>query len=81
MADIDASAYGPLIDAVERAADRRAHAGFPPQAFAGAVLRILDSRHPPSRYAVPWQTAVLIALRRLLPDATWDGLVRRALRW
>ena len=81
MSGIDASAYAPLIAAVEQAADRRARTGFPPQAFAETVLKILNTRQPRARYAIPWQTAGLITLRRLLPDATWDWLVRRALRW
>ena len=81
MIGIDASAYAPLIAAVEQAADRRARTGFPPQAFAETVLKILNTRQPRARYAIPWQTAGLITLRRLLPDATWDWLVRRALRW
>jgi hypothetical protein len=70
-----------LIAAVEHAADRRARTGFPPQAFAETVLKILNTRQPRARYAIPWQTARLITLRRLLSDATWDWLVRRALRW
>ena len=81
MTDIDASAYAPLIAAVEQAAERRARTGFPAQAFAEAVQKILNSRHPRARYAIPWQTAGLMALRRLLPDAGWDWLVRRVLRW
>jgi NAD(P)-dependent dehydrogenase (short-subunit alcohol dehydrogenase family) len=81
MTKIDTSAYLPLIEAVEQAADRRARAGFPPQAFAETVLKVLNSPHPHVRYAIPWQTGALIAFRRLLPDAGWDWLVRRALRW
>ncbi len=81
MTEIDTSAYAPLIAALEQAADRRSRTGFPPQAFAEEVLKILNSRHPRARYAIPWQTAGLMALRRLLPDASWDWLVRRALKW
>jgi NAD(P)-dependent dehydrogenase (short-subunit alcohol dehydrogenase family) len=81
MAGIDASAYTPLIEAVAQAADRRARAGFSAQAFAETVLKILNSDHPRARYAIPWQTGALIALRRLLPDASWDWLVRGALKW
>ena len=81
MIGIDASAYAPLIGAVDQAADRRARAGFPPRAFAETVLKILNSHHPRVRYAIPWQTGALIAIRRLLPDAGWDWFVRRALKW
>ena len=81
MTEIDTNAYAPLIAAVEQAAGQRARTGFPPLAFAEAVLKILNSRHPRARYAIPWQTAGLMALRRLLPDAVWDWLVRRALGW
>ena len=81
MAEVDTSAYAHLIAAVEQAAAQRARTGFPPRAFAETVLKILSARHPRARYAIPWQAGVRIGLRRLLPDAGWDWLVRRMLRW
>ena len=77
----DTGAYASLIAAVENAASRRAAAGFPPQLFAEAVLRILNTPRPRARYPIPRHTAVMIVLRQLMPDGLWDWAVRRMLRW
>ena len=75
------SAYAPLIAAVEGAAARRAAGGFPPQRLADLVLKVLNDPRPRARYALPVQAAWTIALRQWLPDAWWDWIVRRLLKW
>jgi NAD(P)-dependent dehydrogenase (short-subunit alcohol dehydrogenase family) len=73
--------YAPLISAVERYARVSARMGFPPELFARAVERILNSRHPPTRYPVPFSAGMMMRLRRWLPDWAWDWGTRRVLRW
>jgi NAD(P)-dependent dehydrogenase (short-subunit alcohol dehydrogenase family) len=75
--------YKRLFDVTEKVA-RRASAGrggFPPQLFAETVRKILDSLRPRARYVIPRSANREIVLRRLLPDRTWDWLVRRTLKW
>lgn len=81
LGGIDSSDYAALIAAVEKASASRATAGFPPKRFAETVLKILNSPNPQARYAIPRRTAWMIAVRHLLPDAWWDRIVRRALKW
>jgi NAD(P)-dependent dehydrogenase (short-subunit alcohol dehydrogenase family) len=76
-----ASAYAPLAAAFEQLAAREAAGGFRPGLFADTVQRIIESPRPAARYPVPGSIAVLIALRRLLPDWLWDLGLRRFLRW
>jgi NAD(P)-dependent dehydrogenase (short-subunit alcohol dehydrogenase family) len=73
--------YEPLISAVERYARVSERNGFPPEVFARAVERILNSRRPPSRYPVPRSAAIMMRIRRWLPDWAWDWGTRRTLRW
>jgi NAD(P)-dependent dehydrogenase (short-subunit alcohol dehydrogenase family) len=78
---VDSGPYGPLIERVEKYARRRGANGFPPQLFADTVERILNSRNPRSRYPIPRQAAMLITVRKLLPDWLWDRIVRANLKW
>ena len=73
--------YQPLIDAVERYARISARTGFAPELFARTVEKILNSRHPSARYAVPFAANIAMGLRRWLPDWAWDWGSRRTLRW
>ncbi|MEP7358433.1 MAG: SDR family oxidoreductase [Anaerolineales bacterium] len=73
--------YLPLISAVERYAQISARTGFAPALFARSVEKILNSRHPPSRYPIPFSAGMMLRLRRWLPDWAWDWGTRRALRW
>jgi NAD(P)-dependent dehydrogenase (short-subunit alcohol dehydrogenase family) len=73
--------YMPLISAVERFARISAETGFPPELFARAVEKILNSRRPPARYAVPRSAGMMMRVRRWLPDWAWDWGTRRVLRW
>jgi NAD(P)-dependent dehydrogenase (short-subunit alcohol dehydrogenase family) len=73
--------YAPLISAVERYARTSARLGFPPEVFARAVEKILNSRRPPARYPVPFSAGMMMRLRRWLPDWAWDWGTRRVLGW
>jgi NAD(P)-dependent dehydrogenase (short-subunit alcohol dehydrogenase family) len=77
------SPYERLLTVMERSAMRMAagRGGFPPQLFAETIERILSSRRPRPRYAVPARIAWAIRLRSWLPDRSWDRLIRRSLRW
>jgi NAD(P)-dependent dehydrogenase (short-subunit alcohol dehydrogenase family) len=73
--------YRRLMTLSERVAIRSTKQGFPPQLFADTVVKILSSKRPRARYAIPFSTKVQIVLRSLLPDQLWDYLVRRVARW
>ncbi len=77
----DNSPYARLLLLVEKSARRSSRVGFPAQRFADLVVRILNSRRPRARYAVPKSAAWLLFVRRFLPDRLWDALLRRTLRW
>ncbi|HEY5790606.1 MAG TPA: SDR family oxidoreductase [Gammaproteobacteria bacterium] len=51
---------------------------LPPEAVLRAVLRALESRRPRRRYAVTLPTHLFALLRRLLPAALLDPLLKRA---
>ena len=75
------SPYLLLINAIEKFSRKSAANGFPPQLFADTVLKILNNPHPRARYAIPGDVARSILLRKLLPDAIWDRILRRSLKW
>jgi NAD(P)-dependent dehydrogenase (short-subunit alcohol dehydrogenase family) len=77
----NAGPYGPLARAVERAALAGAARGFPPEAFARLVEKVLANPRPAPRYVLPASAGWMVRLRRVLPDRVWDWGVRRALRW
>lgn len=73
--------YMRLLQMAEKSANQASRTGFPIQKFADTVVRILSTSHPRSRYGVPSSATALMLLRRLLPDALWDWLIRRAIKW
>jgi len=77
----DDGPYMRLLQTAERSVAQSSKTGFPVQKFADTVVRILTSRSPRARYAVPASADALMFLRRFLPDALWDSLIRRALKW
>jgi len=77
----DLGEYAPLAVAIERRAKQSAASGFPPELFARTVWHIVNSRQPAAVYFVPRSAGLIVALRRLVPDWLWDGVVRRILRW
>jgi NAD(P)-dependent dehydrogenase (short-subunit alcohol dehydrogenase family) len=76
-----AHAYAPLLARIEALSMRAASHGYRPEQFAELVLKILNARRPRVRYAIPARVAWIVALRQLMPDEVWDGVMRRALRW
>ncbi|GCE04214.1 SDR family NAD(P)-dependent oxidoreductase [Dictyobacter aurantiacus] len=77
----DSSPYARLLTMAEKSATQSSQSGFPIQKFSDTVVRILDSSHPRARYSVPFNAALLMLLRRFLPDVVWDRLIRLAMRW
>ncbi|MDW8326749.1 MAG: SDR family NAD(P)-dependent oxidoreductase [Anaerolineales bacterium] len=76
-----AEAYRGLIARYAQLAEATAREGFPPEQFAALVERILMTPHPRARYSFPFRTTLNILLRRFLPDAVWDRVMRRLFRW
>lgn len=81
LADPGAEAYRPLMDRYLRLARASARNGFPPQAFADLVERVLADPRPRARYTLGRNTALNLFARRLLPDWAWDAVIRRVFRW
>jgi len=77
----DPGEYAALGDSVRRMAQRGAASGFPPELFAATVSKILNMPRPRARYAIPAAAGRQLRLHWLLPQAWWDRLVRRALKW
>ncbi len=73
--------YAKLLTAFEKLANVLSKRGFPPQRFVDTVVRVLASPKPRTRYVVPRSAAIDVTLRRFLPDAVFDAIVRRSLRW
>ena len=73
--------YAKLLTTFEKLAHVLSKRGFPPQRFVETVERILASPKPRTRYVVPRRAALDLTLRRFLPDAVFDALLRRSLRW
>jgi len=78
---LDISPYQKLIEVVAKMAEERSRVGFPSQLFADTVEKILASPHPAARYPIPASIGWVIRLRRFMPDAWWDAMVRRRLGW
>ncbi|MCM2268068.1 MAG: oxidoreductase [Elusimicrobiales bacterium] len=73
--------YGPLVKRVTERFRAGYRSGAPgPEAVAQVILRALNARRPPARYAVPFKAALIIFLKWLLPDAVWDWGIRKALK-
>lgn len=77
----DNGPYMRLLQMAEKSADRASKHGFPVQKFADTVVRILATSKPHARYGVPGSASALMLLRRFLPDALWDRLIRLTIRW
>lgn len=76
-----AEVYRGLIARYAKLAEASARSGFPPEQFAVLVERILLNPHPRARYSLPFRATLNILLRRFLPDAVWDRMMRRLFRW
>ncbi len=76
-----AEAYRGLITRYAGLARASARDGFPPEQFAALVERILSEPRPRARYSLPFRTTLNLLLRRFLPDAVWDRLMRKLFQW
>jgi short-subunit dehydrogenase len=72
--------YGDAVSGTRAAAEQRAREAIPAQAVADVVEHALTHQRPKTRYAVGRQGKMMIRLKRLLPDRTFDGLIARAMR-
>lgn len=81
LAASGAEAYRPLMDRYLRLAQASARHGFPPQAFADLVERVLADPRPRARYTLGRNVAANLFARWLLPDWAWDAVIRRVFRW
>ena len=52
-----------------------ANMGSSPDVVARAVVRAVNSTHPRRRYAVPWDAKIAVFVKRILPEAVWDGFL------
>ena len=73
--------YAKLLTTFEKLANVLSKRGFPPQKFVDTVEHILASPKPGTRYVVPRSALLDVTLRRFLPDAVFDVILRRSLRW
>ncbi len=73
--------YAKLLTTFEKLANALSKRGFPPQRFVDTVVRILANPKPRIRYVVPSSASIEVTLRRFLPDAVFDAILRRSLRW
>jgi NAD(P)-dependent dehydrogenase (short-subunit alcohol dehydrogenase family) len=78
---VEQSPYKPLIASILKRSRAAAENGFPPQLFADTVFKIVNTPRPRARYPIPGSTGRSILMRRLLPDAWWDAMLRRSLKW
>jgi NAD(P)-dependent dehydrogenase (short-subunit alcohol dehydrogenase family) len=77
----DAAPYAKLIERMQTFAMNARTIGFPPELFAKTVERILESKNPKTRYALPGDIRMRLFLRKILSDRMMDRLIRRRLDW
>ncbi|MFE5923622.1 oxidoreductase [Streptomyces sp. NPDC056468] len=75
-----AGAYAKQADAVASSLRSEANAkrNSPPQVIADAIGKAVTARRPKTRYATGFGARPLIALRRIVPDRTFDTVISRA---
>lgn len=79
----EVSGSGPYADqaaAMSKSLGSGASAGrsSPPSVIANAIAKAVTARRPKTRYAVGFGAKPLIAMRRILPDRSFDTLITRA---
>jgi NAD(P)-dependent dehydrogenase (short-subunit alcohol dehydrogenase family) len=79
--EASSSDYAHLIKYAEKMGLESSRKGFPIQKFVDVVVRIATSKRPHARYGVPASATFLMQLRRFMPDALWDAILRLSLRW
>ena len=73
-ASFNAAVAKRVADAYERWPDKAFAVG--PEAVARVIERALTSSRPRSRYRVTTGARLTLTLRKLVPDAAWDGVMR-----
>jgi NAD(P)-dependent dehydrogenase (short-subunit alcohol dehydrogenase family) len=71
--------YGHVPAAMDRVLEQTARRGIPAEQVAETIERALTSRRMRARYLIGRDAKALLALKRLLPDRTFDRVARRAL--
>jgi NAD(P)-dependent dehydrogenase (short-subunit alcohol dehydrogenase family) len=71
--------YGHVPAAMDRVFQQTARRAIPAEVVAETIERALTAPRMRARYIVGRDARMMILLRRLLPDRTWDRVARRAL--
>jgi NAD(P)-dependent dehydrogenase (short-subunit alcohol dehydrogenase family) len=71
--------YGRVPETLSKVLDETEKRGIPPEQVAQAIERALTERRMKARYLVGRDARGLLLIRRLLPDAWFDRVLRRAL--
>lgn len=74
---IHSHSYRSLIQQFSGGKDKEPAFSLGPDAVVNKLISILECRRPDARYPVTWPAHVLMALKRLLPDAALDALMSR----
>jgi NAD(P)-dependent dehydrogenase (short-subunit alcohol dehydrogenase family) len=69
--------YGPAIAAARAGAEQRMREAIPPREVAEVVAHALTADKPRTRYLVGPRTRAMALLSTVLPDRTFDGVIRR----
>lgn len=75
---VHADTYAGVLQRLEAGEEGDSSFTLPPEAVFKALWVALESRQPRARYAVTLPTHLLALLRRLLPTAWLDAILRRA---
>jgi NAD(P)-dependent dehydrogenase (short-subunit alcohol dehydrogenase family) len=73
------SVYGNVPAAMGKALEDTARRGIPAEKVAETIERALTASRMKPRYLVGGDARVMLAMRRVLPDAVFDRVIRRAL--
>jgi NAD(P)-dependent dehydrogenase (short-subunit alcohol dehydrogenase family) len=71
--------YGHVPAAIDKVLEQTARRGLPPEEVAETIERALTAPRMRARYVVGRDARMMLMLRRLLPDRTWDRVAKRAL--
>jgi NAD(P)-dependent dehydrogenase (short-subunit alcohol dehydrogenase family) len=71
--------YGHVPAAIDKVLEQTARRGLPPEQVAETIERALTAPRMRARYVVGRDARMMLLLRRLLPDRTWDRVAKRAL--
>jgi NAD(P)-dependent dehydrogenase (short-subunit alcohol dehydrogenase family) len=72
--------YGHVPKAMQRIVEETGRRGMPAEQVAETIERALRARRMRTRYLVGREAKAILLMKRLLPDHTFDRVLRRALR-